>query len=162
LESKIEGLEIGADDYLTKPFAESELLARVKNLISLRQQQLQLKRELDAARAIQLSLLPPAPQRFDGIELDFFYRPSEELSGDFCDILRIGPWVYFYLADVTSHGTASAQVTYLLKEIFSQLVDRHSPTEVAPLAELILEVQRRYAEHRLEYDVGIQLARYHS
>src|SRR5262249_21812071 len=114
LESKIEGLEIGADDYLTKPFAESELLARVKNLISLRQQQLQLKRELDAARAIQLSLLPPAPQRFDGIELDFFYRPSEELSGDFCDILRIGPWVYFYLADVTSHGTASAQVTYLL------------------------------------------------
>ncbi len=35
-ENKIEGLEIGADDYLIKPFEPKELLARVKNLIELR------------------------------------------------------------------------------------------------------------------------------
>ncbi len=35
-ENKIEGLEIGADDYLIKPFEPKELLARVKNLIDLR------------------------------------------------------------------------------------------------------------------------------
>jgi DNA-binding response OmpR family regulator/anti-sigma regulatory factor (Ser/Thr protein kinase) len=34
---KLEGLEIGADDYLVKPFDSTELLARVKNLIGLRQ-----------------------------------------------------------------------------------------------------------------------------
>jgi DNA-binding response OmpR family regulator len=33
VESKVEGLESGADDYLTKPFAFSELLARVKALL---------------------------------------------------------------------------------------------------------------------------------
>jgi Serine phosphatase RsbU, regulator of sigma subunit len=161
LQSKIEGLEMGADDYLTKPFSESELLARAKNLITLRQQQLKLKRELEAARAIQASLLPSVPQRFDGIDLDFFYQPSDELSGDFCDILRSGPWVYFYLADVTSHGTASAQVTYLLKEIFSQLIARQASGGDFSLPQLMMETQTRYGQHGLQYDVAIQIARYH-
>ena len=33
VQSKVEGLESGADDYLTKPFAFSELLARLKALL---------------------------------------------------------------------------------------------------------------------------------
>jgi signal transduction histidine kinase/ligand-binding sensor domain-containing protein/DNA-binding response OmpR family regulator len=37
-DSRIEGLEIGADDYVTKPFDSKELLARVKNLIEQRKQ----------------------------------------------------------------------------------------------------------------------------
>jgi len=35
-ESKLEGLELGADDYLFKPFNMEELLARVENLIEIR------------------------------------------------------------------------------------------------------------------------------
>jgi DNA-binding response OmpR family regulator len=37
LESKIDGLETGADDYLSKPFYSYELLVRIKNLIRSRQ-----------------------------------------------------------------------------------------------------------------------------
>jgi signal transduction histidine kinase/DNA-binding response OmpR family regulator/ligand-binding sensor domain-containing protein len=37
-DSKIEGLEFGADDYVTKPFDSRELVARVQNLILQRQQ----------------------------------------------------------------------------------------------------------------------------
>ena len=36
LSMKIEGLEYGADDYLTKPFSSEELRARVKSLLNLR------------------------------------------------------------------------------------------------------------------------------
>lgn len=52
---RVKGLELGADDYLVKPFAFSELLARVRNLLR-RSQQLLPERlkvadlELDLAR----------------------------------------------------------------------------------------------------------------
>lgn len=36
LDSKLEGLETGADDYIIKPFESEELLARIKNLIEQR------------------------------------------------------------------------------------------------------------------------------
>lgn len=45
-DSKLEGLEHGADAYLTKPFDEKELLIRIKNLIAIRTQ-LQQKYQRD-------------------------------------------------------------------------------------------------------------------
>ena len=38
-EMKIEGLELGADDYVTKPFHPRELMARVRSLVSVRRLQ---------------------------------------------------------------------------------------------------------------------------
>ena len=47
LEDKVEGLRIGADDYLTKPFAFDELLARIQALIrrsrSFKEEQVEIK-----------------------------------------------------------------------------------------------------------------------
>ncbi len=37
IESRIEGFELGADDYLTKPFNSQEMQARVKNLLVIRE-----------------------------------------------------------------------------------------------------------------------------
>ena len=38
LDERVKGLELGGDDYLTKPFAAAELLARIRNLVRLASQ----------------------------------------------------------------------------------------------------------------------------
>ena len=48
-EARVQSLEAGADDYVTKPFNEEELLARIKNQLRIHRQ----SRELES-RAIQL------------------------------------------------------------------------------------------------------------
>ncbi|MCG8592464.1 MAG: ATP-binding protein [Proteobacteria bacterium] len=53
-EMKIEGLELGADDYVSKPFHPRELLARVRSLVKLRRLQIEAverNRELEQAMA---------------------------------------------------------------------------------------------------------------
>ena len=56
---KVEALDLGADDYLTKPFSVAELLARVKAL---------LRRVAAGPRG------PLPPYRFQGLEIDFAAR----------------------------------------------------------------------------------------
>lgn len=57
LESRIEGLEVGGDDYLTKPFSFSELLARCQAI---------LRRSSKAPESHKLS--------FQGLEIDLLER----------------------------------------------------------------------------------------
>ncbi len=113
---------------------------------------------IKAAREIQQSLMPPLHQNFGSVLMDVFYHPSEDLSGDFFDVYRHGQWLYFYLADVTSHGTASAQVTYLIKGIFQEIMS--SSPEPLALDFLIKDFCRRFVEYKLAYAVGLQTYRY--
>lgn len=45
LEDRLEGFDLGADEYLTKPFNASEIKARVRNLIKIREQLRELFRQ---------------------------------------------------------------------------------------------------------------------
>jgi signal transduction histidine kinase/ligand-binding sensor domain-containing protein/DNA-binding response OmpR family regulator len=60
MESKIEGLETGADDFITKPFEIEELLVRIKNLIEQRRKL--RERFLKNADKIGLSRLIELPE----------------------------------------------------------------------------------------------------
>ena len=58
IESKLEGLEYGADDYLTKPFNVSFLKARIKNIL---EQRLRLQNLYSTGNIIEISEEDPLP-----------------------------------------------------------------------------------------------------
>ena len=53
---KVMGLDIGADDYMTKPFAIEELLARIRKILSRQQDTVQTEERRDVIKAGKLTL----------------------------------------------------------------------------------------------------------
>ncbi len=60
-EAKVEGLQAGADDYLVKPFAANELLARVRRQIALARERRRQRDELALREAYFRTLIDAAP-----------------------------------------------------------------------------------------------------
>jgi two-component system copper resistance phosphate regulon response regulator CusR len=67
VEDRVKGLELGADDYLVKPFAFSELVARVRTL--LRRGKTQIEATILKAANLELDLLKHRVSR-DGQRID--------------------------------------------------------------------------------------------
>ncbi|MEO1211440.1 MAG: SpoIIE family protein phosphatase [Cyanobacteria bacterium J06638_20] len=114
VEDRVQGLDTGADDFLTKPIEISELQARVRAGLRLHQlsQDLQtqkqlLEKELAEAAAYVQSLLPPPLK--EHLEIDSRFIPSSQLGGDGFDYYWLDPdYLAFYLLDVSGHGLGSA------------------------------------------------------
>lgn len=71
-----------------------------------------LNKELDYAKVIQQSLLPPEKVIFENVMFNSKYIPCEKLSGDFYDIYEIDKNnIGMYILDVTGHGVPAALLT---------------------------------------------------
>ncbi|RLJ32604.1 DNA-binding response OmpR family regulator [Chryseobacterium sp. 7] len=116
LDDKIEGLKLGADDYLTKPFHLSELMARVYSIIRRKQfsssnvvKQNELQIDLLAKTvAVNDEVISLTKKEFDlliyfiGNKNKVISKSTlaEHLSGDFADMLDNHDFVYAHVKNL--------------------------------------------------------------
>lgn len=133
-ENRIKAIEVGADDFIEKPFDSLEVLARVRSLLrikgyhdTLENHNARLEEELQMARSIQEILLPQnGVQELSGFRIASRCCPEMAVGGDFFDVWEIGEnQLGVFISDVMGHGVSAAFVTVFIKTIlaeFQQLV----------------------------------------
>ncbi len=102
VDDRVKGLEQGGDDYLTKPFATAELVARLRNLV----------RRSTAARdeATKLRVLD--------LELDFVRRKATRAG----EVLNLSPQEFVLLEYLCRHAGRVVTRSMLLSEVWGMRI----------------------------------------
>lgn len=102
VDDRVKGLEQGGDDYLTKPFALAELLARLRNLL---RRNLATSEEATRLRVMDL-------------ELDFISRRASRGG----EILNLSPQEFVLLAYLCRHAGRVVTRSMLLSEVWGMRI----------------------------------------
>jgi sigma-B regulation protein RsbU (phosphoserine phosphatase) len=75
-----------------------------------------LEGQLEVARQVQLELLPPADPNIEGFDISAYNFPTEEVSGDYYDWVRIyDDQIGMVIADVSGKGVPAALLMAFLR-----------------------------------------------
>jgi len=142
------GLAAGAIDYITKPISPPIVKARVKNHLELKHgrdmlQQVGLElavknATLEKERILAHRLLEKIlPDRLEipGFSTAVFFRPSDEIGGDFFDGWIDGDTAHFMIGDISGHSISAALFMAVCKGLFMTIGKEMSdPSEIIAAA----------------------------
>jgi len=122
-DDETKGFDVGAVDYIHKPFSAAVVKARVRTHLMLREahaqiakQLVEINTELEMARQIQLSILPSSTPKIAGMEIVARYIPMTSVAGDFYDFIVVDPnHIGILIADVSGHGLPAALIASMLQ-----------------------------------------------
>lgn len=144
LEDKMRGFELGAVDYITKPYNGLEVLARVRLHLklslatnSLIAAQAERLRQIQDAQTSMLVKPADVPDALFGV----YYMAFLEAGGDFYDVFRISDGIYgYFVADISGHDIATSYITSALKALLKQYcASVYQPAESMTLINTVLE-----------------------
>jgi sigma-B regulation protein RsbU (phosphoserine phosphatase) len=123
-DSKVEGLSLGAVDYITKPFHGPEVLARIRNHLGFSSRRERIiksqSQRLDQVQRAQRDMLVQ-PEELPQACFSVAFIPTQEAGGDFYDVVDLGQGRVGYLvADVSGHDLGASFLTSSLKALFRQ------------------------------------------
>jgi len=126
MDSVVQCIEMGAEDYLPRPFNPVLLKARINACLEKKQlrdmEQLYAKSmelELEIGQQIQHGFFPNALPQLPGWEIAAFFQAARQVAGDFYDafLLCKGKQVGLVIADVCDKGVGSALFMVLFRSL---------------------------------------------
>ena len=110
---KVLGLDLGADDYVTKPFSPRELRARIRAVLRHQpgrtSERGDLEGQLRIASEVQQRLFPQFRPPIATLDYAGFCQPARGMSGDYYDFLDLSPGsLGLLVADVVGKGMPAA------------------------------------------------------
>ncbi|HEC86172.1 MAG TPA: response regulator, partial [Thioploca sp.] len=161
----VEGMNVGANDYITKPVSKNELLARIKthiNLSRLRTENIRLSAELDVARQLQLMLLPSEQElnQVAGLEIAGFMEPADEVGGDYYDVLVSNDRIKLGIGDVTGHGLESGILAIMVQTAVRTLLEHGETDPVKFLSTINRTIYENVERMKVEKNMTLSLLEY--
>lgn len=151
-EDETKGLEAGAIDYITKPISPPIVKARVKNHLELKkgrdllvelateiaEKNIAMEREKALAHTLLQTILPEKLP-VEGFSTAVYFKPSDQIGGDFFDGWREGRFAHFLVGDISGHSISAALVMAVCKGLFMTIgKGRTNPAEIFTVANRIL------------------------
>jgi sigma-B regulation protein RsbU (phosphoserine phosphatase) len=123
---KVQGLQLGAVDYVSKPFQPDEVIARVNTHLTIHRlkrevehKKDELEHELEVVSDVQRRLLPKSLPEIAGFKLAIHYETSLYAGGDYYDIAKLADNQWgFLVADAEGHSAPAAVMMAMTCALF--------------------------------------------